>query len=205
MIIIKFGGNHQVKMAEEGERSCSSGDLQQLVRTIVVDLISQEQNPRVETAATLSGNRFNSSDQEINNIFRIPRGGSHSSASTSARHNMNNSQTNVALNFNSRQNYGTSQPQRKRQEVRQQQPQPRKRNRGQSTDPHAKYIKDVYLLPDPTWATVPRREKKAFLQTHNLVVDAFVIDKRWDLKELTTQFHLLFSVVLDENPLEPIG
>ena len=26
----------------------------------------------------------------------------------------------------------------------------------------------------PTWVTVPRREKKAFLQTHNLVVDAFV-------------------------------
>ena len=100
---------------------------------------------------------------------------------------MNNSQTNVALNFNSRQNYGlSSQPQRKRQVVRQQQIQaPRKRNRGQTSDIHAKYIKDVYLLPDPTWETVPRRQKKAFLQTHNFVVDAFEIDKRWDLEELT--------------------
>ena len=62
---------------------------------------------------------------------------------------MNNSQANVALNFNSRQNYGRSQPQRKRREARQQQQaQLRKRNRGQSTDPHAKYIKDVYLLPE---------------------------------------------------------
>ena len=49
-------------MAEQGERSDSSGDLQQLVRTIVVDLISQEQNSRVETTTTLSRNRFNSSD-----------------------------------------------------------------------------------------------------------------------------------------------
>ena len=196
-------------MAEHRDRSDSSGgatsDLQRLVRTIVTDLISHESNSRMQTTTTQSGNRFSSPEQEVNTIFRIPRGGSQSSTTTSAStSNMNNSQTNVALNFNFRQNYGlSSQPQRKRQVVRQQQIQaPRKRNRGQTSDIHAKYIKDDYLLPDPTWETVPRREKKAFLQTHNFVVDAFEIDKRWDLEELTTQFHQLFSAILDENALE---
>ena len=110
---------------------------------------------------TQSGNRFSSPGQDVNSIFRIPRCGSLSSTTTSASvSNMNNSQTNVALNFNSRQNYGlSSQPQRKREVVRQQQIQAlRKRNRGQTSDIHAKYIKDVYLLPDPRWETVPRRE-----------------------------------------------
>ena len=180
-------------MAEHRDRSDSSGgatsDLQRLVRTIVTDLISHESNSRMQTTTTQSGNRFSSPEQEVNSIFSIPQGGSQSSTTTSAStSNMNNSQTNVALNFNSRQNDGlSSQPQRKRQVVRQQQIQaPRKRNRGQTSDIHAKYIMDVYLLPDPTWETVPRREKKAFLQTHNFVVDAFEIDKRWDLEELTT-------------------
>ena len=161
----------------------------------------------MQTTTTQSGNRFSSPEQEVNSIFRIPRGGSQSSTTTSAStSNINNSQTNVALNFNSRQNYGlSSQPQRKRQVVRQQQIQaPRKRNRGQTSDIHAKYIKDVYLLPDPTWETVPRREKKAFLQTHNFVVDAFEIDKRWDLKELTTQFQQFWTRML-WTPITPLG
>ena len=125
-------------MAEHRDRSDSSGgatsDLQRLVRTIVTDLISHESNSRMQTTTTQSGNRFSSPEQEVNSIFRFPRGGSQSSTTTSASpSNMNNSQTNVALNFNSRQNYGlSSQPQRKRQVVRQQQIQaPRKRNRGQ--------------------------------------------------------------------------
>ena len=118
---------------------------------------------------------------------------------------MNHSQTNVALNFNSRQNYGlSSQPQRKCRVVRQQQIQATtKQNSGQTSDIHTKYIKDVYLLPDPTWETVPRKEKKASLQTHNFVVDAFEIDKQWDLEELTMQFYQLFSAILDKNALDP--
>ena len=102
-------------------------------------------------------NRFSSPEQEINSISR---GGSQSSTTSTSLSNMNHSQTNVALNFNSRQNYGlSSQPQRKCPVVRQQQIQATtKQNSGQTSDIHTKYIKDVYLLPDPTWEMVPRRK-----------------------------------------------
>ena len=66
-------------MAEHRDRSDSSGgatsDLQRLVRTIVTDLISHESNSRMQTTTTQSGNRFSSPEQEVNIIFRIPRGG----------------------------------------------------------------------------------------------------------------------------------
>ena len=45
----------------------------------------------------------------------------------------------------------------RKSEVWQQIQAPRKRIRGQSSYIHAKYIKDVYLLPNPTCETVPRR------------------------------------------------
>jgi hypothetical protein len=59
---------------------------------------------------------------------------------------VNNSQasTSIAMNFNSRQNYGRCQPQRKRQGARQPPTQPRKRiNRMQASESNVKYIKDV--------------------------------------------------------------
>ena len=90
-------------MAEHRDRSDSSGgatsDLQRLVRTIVTDLISHEPNSCMQTTTTQSGNRFSSPEQEVNSIFRIPRGGSQSTTTSASPSNMNNSQTNVALNF----------------------------------------------------------------------------------------------------------
>jgi hypothetical protein len=52
-----------------------SGDLQRLVRTIVADLMSQEQKSPAVATPTRTATRFDSVDQEINNSFRIPRGG----------------------------------------------------------------------------------------------------------------------------------
>ena len=114
---------------------------------------------------------------------------------------------NISSHFNPRQNYGQHQPQRRRQTVRQNPVPATKCSRMQSSETNVKYIKDVFLLPSPSWITVPRRDKKAFLQTNNLVVDAFIIDKRWNLSELKSQFCQLFvSVLPDEmNTLEAIG
>ena len=192
-------------MAEQTQTG--SGDLQRLVRTIVVDLMSQEQNSPVQTAASNTGNRFGSVDEELNNSLRIPRGIPHENMpSTSSNSNTApNVQGSIAMNFNSRQNYARNQPQRKRQVGKQPATQSRKRIRTQSSDAiNAKYMKNVFLLPSPTWSTVPRREKKVFLQTQNLVVDAFLIDKRWNLEELRTEFFQLFSTVLLGED-EPFG
>lgn len=167
----------------------SPGGLQRLVRNIVEDLMSHETSPCEETVASSPVNRFGSVNDEINNMFRIPRGHSNMS-STSA------SQTTIAGNFNSRQNYSRNQTQRKRPGSRQTPTQPRKRQQNQSSDAAFKYIKDVFLLPSPAWATVPRKEKKVFLQTHNFAVDAFLIDKRWNSEQLKKEFSQLFSTAL---------
>ena len=107
------------------------GDIQRLVRSIVADLMSQEQNTPVEAATSnTSGNRYESIDQELNNSFRIPRGTSRENISGSINLNIApNADANIAMNFNSRQNYARNQPQRKRQVVRQSATQSRKRNR----------------------------------------------------------------------------
>jgi hypothetical protein len=187
-------------MAEETQAS-ASGDLQRLVRTIVVDLMSQEQNSPLETVVSNTGNRFDSVDQELNGMLRIPRGIPHenmplTSGNLNTARSAPNDQRSIAMNFNSRQNYGRINQPRKRQIVRQTATQSGKRSRTQSSDANSKYLKNVFLLPSPTWLTVPRRENKMFLQTQNLVVDAFLIDKRWNYEELRTEFSQLFSKVL---------
>ena len=121
-------------MAEQTQTG--SGDLQRLVRTIVVDLMSQEQNSPVQTAASNTGNRFGSVDEELNNSLRIPRGIPHENMpSTSSNLNTApNVQGSIAMNFNSRQNYARNQPQRKRQIGKQPATLSRKRIRTQSSD-----------------------------------------------------------------------
>jgi hypothetical protein len=92
-----------------------SGDLQCLVRTIVADLMLQEQKSPAEATPACTATRFDSVDQEINNSFCIPRGGNsqENMQSTSGTNMVNNSQASIAMNFNLWQNYGRCQPQRK--------------------------------------------------------------------------------------------
>lgn len=184
-------------MAGQGEASGGSGqELQRLVRTIVVDLMSEERANREETSVT-TRNRFGHIDEEINNVFHIPRGNSPQIPSVSVA----NTNPSIAARFNPRQNYGRSREQGQHQRTRLPQPQSRKRLRTQSSEGNEKYIKDVFLLPSPMWYTVPRREKKVLLQVNNLAVDAFRIDKRWNLDELKTEFSQLFSLALSgKNP-----
>ena len=183
----------------------SQGDLQRLVRTIVVDLMSHEQNtPTKAAASNTPGNGYESINQELNNSFRLPRGTSYENTPGTNLNTAPNTQANIAMNFNSRQNYARNQPQRKRQVVGSSATQSRKRNRTPTSDANATYTKNVFLLPSPTWSTVPRREKKVFLQTQNLVVDAFLVDKRWNYEELKTEFFQLFSTVL-QGEYESIG
>lgn len=174
----------------ERDQSTQGNDLQRLVRTIITDLMSHGQEHLSEERASVN--------EEINIAFRIPRGNTNQSAenmpSTSSNVSVRSTiRGNISSCFNPRQNYGQHQPQRRRQAVRQNPVQTTKRSRTQSSETNMKYIKDVFLLPSPLWITVPRRDKKAFLQTNNLVVDAFIIDKRWNLSELKSQFCQLFA------------
>ena len=111
---------------------------------------------------------------------------------------------NISSYFNPRQNYGQHQPQRRHQAARQNPVQATKCSRTQSRETNMKYIKDMFLLPSPLWITIPRRDKKAFLQTNNLVIDTFIIDKRWNLSELKSQFCQLF-MSNEMKTLEDIG
>ncbi len=82
-----------------------------LVQTIVVDLMSQEQNSPVQTAASNTGNRFESVDEELNNSLHIPCGiPQENIPSTSSSLNTSlNVQGCIAMNFNSWQNYAATQ------------------------------------------------------------------------------------------------
>ena len=191
-----------IKMADrERDQSTQGNDLQHLVRTIVTDLMSHGQEHLSEERASVN--------KEVNTVFRIPRGNTNQSAenvpSTSSNVSVRSSiRGNISSYFNPSQNYGQHQPQRRRQAVRQNPIQAAKHSRMQSSKTNIKYIKDVFLLPSPLWITIPRRDKKAFLQTNNFVVIAFIIDKRWNLSELKSQFCQLF-VSNEMNTLEDIG
>ena len=206
-LFVNFGGKSKLFVENMAEQNNQSGDLPRLVRTIVTDLLSENQPPNQESN---NGDRFRNVNDEINNIFRIPRANTSqipSSSQSSATTSRSNSSSSIAMNFNSLQNYSHHQPQRKRQGSRIPPTQQlRKRNRTQSAETNTKYLKNVFLLPGPTWTTVPRREKKVFLQTNNLVVDAFPIDKNWKFEELKLQFSQLFaSIFQDDDVLESIG
>ena len=78
------------------------GDIQRLVRSIVADLMSQEQNTPVEAATSnTSGNRYESIDQELNNSFRIPRGTSRENISGSINTRVHNYLPHISEGANS--------------------------------------------------------------------------------------------------------
>ena len=64
------------------------------------------------------------------------------------------------------------------------------------------FLKDVCLLPSPSYNKVPRREAKLELQKHSLYIDAFTFDKRWDEKVLREKMWQLFSTQSTEIDLE---
>ena len=203
MVIMQNGGT-----TEYGQRSSETQGIQRLVRDIVADLMRDSQQPPSErNTPVTTQNTFTNVNHEVNSIFCIPRDTNPSQVSVTVGPSTSTNQHHP-MPFNPRQNYGRRQERReRRQPIRSQQPL-RRRQRTQSSDANQVYIKSIFLLPNPTWSTVPRKEKKVWLQLNNFSIDAFRIDKRWGLEELKSEFSQLFSSVLINKSTphsEPIG
>ncbi|CAB3995268.1 Hypothetical predicted protein [Paramuricea clavata] len=54
-------------------------------------------------------------------------------------------------------------------------------------------LKDVCLLPSPSWKDVPRRAKKQNLVRNNLFVDVWSLDKTWSEEQLRSEILMLFK------------
>jgi hypothetical protein len=68
-----------------------------------------------------------------------------------------------------------------------------------ASDKNEYFLKDVCLLPSPTYTRVPRREYKVDLQRRVLYIDAYSFDKRWDERTVRQNILLLFSVKLTDE------
>ena len=75
-------------------------------------------------------------------------------------------------------------------------------NNKPTSDRNELFLKDVCLLPSPSYNKVPRREAKLELQKRSLYIDAFTFDKRWDEKVLREKMWQLFSTQSTEIDLE---
>ena len=68
-----------------------------------------------------------------------------------------------------------------------------------ASDKNEYFLKDVCLLPSPTYTRVPRREYKVDLQRRGLYIDAYSFDKRWDERTVRQNILLLFSAKLTDE------
>ncbi len=63
-----------------------------------------------------------------------------------------------------------------------------------TSDRNEFFLKDVCLLPSPSYIKVPRREAKVSLQRNgNWYVDAYTCDKRWDETTIRNKITQLFQ------------
>jgi hypothetical protein len=168
-----------------------SEPLQRLIRSIVSEVFTSNDTSR-------------SSPEELNQSFRIPRGPRQSGEITAGAGQSSGEsrqamvatlippQPPLQFQFNPRQNYGRSSTTRRRsRQVQSRAP--------RTVTNNNVYIKNIFLLPSPSWVNVPRKESKDYLQTHGLVIDAYEIDKSWDNKELIDRFNELFKDVLTDD------
>ena len=68
-----------------------------------------------------------------------------------------------------------------------------------SSERNEYFLKDVCLLPSPTYAKVPRREYKVHLQRRGLYVDGYCFDKRWDERTIRQNVLQLFAAKLTDE------
>ena len=73
-----------------------------------------------------------------------------------------------------------------------------KKKKGNVKSPVKLVIKDVCLLLDPQYDTVPRRQMKADLVMRNLYVDAWSLDKVWSEERLRNEQQNLFKEYISD-------
>jgi hypothetical protein len=73
-----------------------------------------------------------------------------------------------------------------------------KKGKGKAKSSVELVIKDVCLLPDPQYCTVPRRQMKEDLVMRNLYVDAWTLDKVWCEERLRNELHNIFKEYISD-------
>ena len=175
----------------------SSEPLQRLIRNIVSNVVTGNESWQTSPMGSSVRPASSSVIEELNQRFQIPRKrvqrqSVEVTGQLSGQPQSQPRQTTLTpIQFNPHQNYGRSYT-------------PRKKTRQGQAQGHAPrrvtnnnvYIKNIFLLPSPSWTKVPSKESKDFLQTHGLVIDAYEIDKSWEYEELVDRFNELFKDVL---------
>ncbi len=116
-------------------------------------------------------NRSISVEQEINQRFQIPRG-----SEVSVRRPPPRSGSGRFVPYSTKN----------------------KKGKGKAKSSVELVIKDVCLLPDPQYDTVPRRQMKEALVTRNLYVDAWTLDKVWQEERLRNELQNLFKEYISD-------
>lgn len=204
---------HRSMAGEQGNRtSCSEDEIQSMVRGIFGQLFERRQSTQSMQHGTISS--------ELNQAFRLPRNINTSNTSTTIAvegepgpgpsQPVSLPQQSLTLSvpsFNSQLNYGNVNMGRRSGPIRPRRSGTRRRSNMQgngcssqpsSSDRNELFLKDVYLLPRPTYDRVPRREAKANLQKEGFCVDAYTFDKRWDEQTLRDKMAMLFRKILKD-------
>ena len=148
-------------------------ELNRIVRAVIGELNNHANNAKVEqTSSHSTSNR--STEEEIYKAFQIPR--ATSTSLTSSSHSY--SQLPLSSQYSASTNYSTktssnSSRKRGKETMRAASGRFTKKSLGKEAPVSAPIIKDVCLLPTPTWDDVPRRKVKAQLVRAGLFVDAW--------------------------------
>ena len=193
----------------------ASERIEELVRRIIHSTHGQEGIRSSHVVATSRGPR--SCEEEIAERFNIPRG------ETSVRDPIaNDDQQTEGLNctstartltcqYNPQENYGYTRYNRRQRRVF-----PYSRNgRGSSsgrpratstsTRTEAPALKEVILLPKPSWNEVPKYKKKAYLQERGYIIDSMPIERCWNERQLKESIMAAFDDKLSRSQGEQVG
>ena len=156
--------------------------LQTLVQNIVSDIVGENSSSSTGGNANLPSSSAGGHDnvtQELHARFGVPR-----------------------QIYNPRQNYGraTTAPRRRsRQTYLTNQSRSNERTPPPTASKSDFYLKNVFLLPSPSWDKLPRGDSKEYLNSRGLVIDGFEIDKKWEQEELITRLRELFKETLQKG------
>lgn len=156
--------------------------LQTLVQNIVSDIVGENSSSPTGGNANLQSSSAGGHDnvtQELHARFGVPR-----------------------QIYNPRQNYGraTTAPRRRsRQTYLTNQSRSNERTPPPTASKSDFYLKNVFLLPSPSWDKLPRGDSKEYLNSRGLVIDGFEIDKKWEQEELIARLRELFKETLQKG------
>ena len=179
--------------------SSSSSELENLVRRIVSSL-NQTSFPPGGADGCVQAN-FPSVDEEINDRFSIPRAASGRSNTAPSSTGTNISAQHASsvdgyTNYRSRSRQRTLQSRLGFSHSRRSSVSNRRRDQ-ECTEVNT--IKEIVLLPSPTYSKVPRCNHKVKLQKCGLILDGCSIDRSWNEMQVREFFSTLFANKLKDK------